>query len=300
MIKNILSFIENAPKKPLLCIAGPTSAGKTGISIQIAKKINGEIINVDSKQVYKGIAISTGQATQEEMQGVSHYLLNFVDPSYNYTIHEHKNEAIACIEDIHSRGKIPILVGGTGLIINSITQNFQLRPHSNNNELKAELEKLTSEELWEKITKIDPDYAKKTHMNNRVRVIRALEMYNTTQKKMSEGSKGEELYSSLIVMPNIDREALYKKIDKRAIEIWNGGLKDEARVLFDKKLDEKLPALMSLGIPEAFRYFRNEITNEEAITSMQQKTRNYAKRQLTWWRNDERVQEISSTDFSNT
>ncbi len=291
MISSLLSnFLKKANKPPVIAIVGPTGAGKSQLSIEIAKEVNGEIINADSKQLYKGLKITTGVIKDEEKEGIPHHLFSYIEPEIIFTVEDHRKDALLKIEEILSKKKIPILVGGTGLFINALTQNFDIPKNSMNWELKKELDKKSSDELWNELNKIDPEYAKITHKNNRVIVIRALEFFYMTNQKKSKVDKGEEKFSVLILMPKIkDREELYEHINKRAEYIWKNGLLDEAKVLFDKRLDEKLPALKSIGIPEAFSFFRKEISEEEAIEQMQQKSRNYAKRQMTWWRNDERV-----------
>lgn len=291
---NMVDFLNSTGTKPkLIAVVGPTGAGKTGLSLQVAKKFNGEIINADSKQLYKGLQISSGGISKAEMQGIPHHLFYYVDPSIAYTVEDHRRDALACIAEIHAKGKIPILVGGTGLFINALTENFDLPESSFDLKIRARLEEKNSDELWETLNTIDPAYAEITHKNNRIRVIRALELFEITGQKKSEMTKSESPFDCLILMPKIeDREVLYKRIDERAKQIWHSGLLTEAKALFDRKLDEILPAFKTIGIPEAFAFFRGEISEEEAISTMQQKSRNYAKRQMTWWRGDERVHEV--------
>ena len=290
----ISQFLKIHKKPALLCIVGPTGSGKTKLSLEIAKQYNGEIINADSKQVYKNIEITSGQIPKEEQENISHHLFGYIDPSITYTVMDHCNDALSCIQEIHKQNKLPILTGGTGLFINALTQNFDLPSQSLSAEIRKELEEKDNDTLWEELLKVDPEYTKITHKNNRVRVIRALEVFLSTGEKKSEISRSEEIFDVLILMPEIkSREDLYEKINARAKEIWNSGTIKEAQNLLErvseKKLEKTLPALTAIGIPEAFDYLENKTTEEEAIEKMQQKSRNYAKRQMTWWRKDSRV-----------
>jgi tRNA dimethylallyltransferase len=277
---------------PLIAIVGPTGAGKTEISLKIAQQFGGEIINADSKQLYKGLETTTGVIPENERQNIPHHLFSYIDPSQSFNVYQHRIDALEVIKKIHSKKAIPILVGGTGLFINSITQNYSFSKYENKQ--KDTLETKTSEELWELLKDVDPEYTKKTDKNNTRRVILALRHFSMTGEKKSEVTKNKHVFESFIVMPKIEnREILYAHINQRAQDIWSSGLLTEAKILFDKGLDPELPALKSIGIPESFSFFKQEISEVDAIISMQQKSRNYAKRQMTWWRNDARVHMFS-------
>ena len=290
IIENFLTRPSSLPK--IIAIVGPTASGKTAMSIQAAKNFNGEVINADSKQLYKGIPITSAMISEEEKEGVPHHLFEYVDVSQNYTVEQHRSDALQVIDKLLKENRLPILVGGTGLFINALTQNFDIPKNSTNEELQKELEEKDSQTLWEELLKVDPQYAETTHMNNRVRVIRALEVFYTTGKKKSEATQAKHLFDVLILMPKIDREALYERINIRAEHMWHNGVLDEAKALMKQNLDERLPALTAIGIPEAFAFLKGELDEKTALEKMQQKTRNYAKRQLTWWRNDDRVIEV--------
>lgn len=295
MFNKIQKFLKETSLKkrnPLLAIVGPTGAGKTEVSLKIAKEVQGEIINADSKQLYKGLETTTGAILVSETQGIKHHLFSYIDPSEAYSVFQHRKDALKVIDDIHKRDKIPILVGGTGLFIKSIIENYDFPDYQNSfNFVEERFEALSTNDLWKMLEKIDPDYLEKTDKNNRRRVISALLYFERTRLKKSKAKTQDELFHSLVLMPAIQsRDLLYDHINKRAEQIWSSGLLDEAKILYERKLDENLPALKSIGIPEAFAFFRGEISEDEAIERMQQKSRNYAKRQLTWWRGDEKVQ----------
>lgn len=277
---------------PLIAIVGPTGSGKTDISLEIAKKFGGEIINADSKQLYKGLETTTGVISKEERENIPHYLFSYIDPAESFNVYQHRIDALKVIKKTHSQKSIPILVGGTGLFINSITQNYNFLSYENKQ--KDTFDTKTPDELWSLLKEVDPEYTNKTDKNNTRRVIFALRHFAMTGEKKSEVAKNKNIFESLIIMPKIEnRDILYAHINKRAKEIWKSGLLSEAQVLFERGLDPELPALKSIGIPEAFSFFKQELSELDAITSMQQKSRNYAKRQMTWWRNDNRVHVFS-------
>ena len=296
-IQKITSFLKTNPQG-ILAIVGPTSGGKTAISLDIAEKIGGEIINADSKQVYQGLTVTTGHISEKEMRGIPHHLFGYVSPETVFTVKEHCDDAVLKIKQILQRKKAPILVGGTGLFINALTLNLKIPASSVNKDLSKKLAQKTTAELWQELLKVDSDYANKTHPNNRLRVIRALEVFYVSGQKKSQAGQGNELFPSMIMMPQInDRSVLYEKINNRTEFIWQHGLLEEAQVFFAAGTNENLPAMKSIGIPEAFAFFKKELTAAEALEKMKKKSRNYAKRQLTWWRNDERVIKINIEEF---
>ena len=290
LVKQIKDFLKTADKPAILAIVGPIGSGKTTFSIQIAKQISGEIINADSKQLYRGLEVTNGCISESEKHSIPHYLFSEVDPSQNFTVVQHRQAALSIIKKIHQRQHIPILVGGTGLFVQSLLENFNIPENSVDPLLRKKLEQKNKSELWQELQRVDPEYAKTTHENNQVRVIRALEVFYLTGQKKSYAQKKEKVFSELILLPKIEnREKLYALINNRALKIWKNGLLEEAQQLLSRNLNENLPALKTIGIPEAFAFLRKEISEEEAILQMQKKSRNYAKRQMTWWRKQKNV-----------
>lgn len=283
------AFLKKA-KKPLLVITGPTASGKTAASIGLAKKVNGEIVNADSRQMFKELDIITNKITKEEMENVPHHLFSFLEPNEEFTVTQWKTAAEEKCSEILKSNKTPILVGGTGLYINAITKNFDVPKVPPNQEIRGKLEQFSNEELWEKLSMVDKKSAEKIPMQNRKYLIRALEIYEITKKPKSEIASVEKPnFESLIFGVAVNREELYERINKRTKELIEFGAIDEVKKLLEKGYKKSDPAMISHGVPEAIDYLENKITIEEFVNKMQQNTRNYAKRQLTWWRRDKRV-----------
>ena len=282
-------------KIKVYAIVGPTGSGKTALSIELAKNINAEIINADSKQVYKGIPITTGCISKKEEQGIIHHLFNFCPLDKIYSVVEFRKDIEKKIYEINKKKKNIIIAGGTSLLIYSLLENYQFPMSSYDPDYVKVINKKTSDELWNDLNKVDSVYAQKIHKNNRRRVLRALEVFHSTTTKMSDLKKKPSLFDIEIYMPKIkNRDILYDKINQRAEYIWNNGLLEEARALLDMNLDPSLPALTSIGIKEAFDYLKNKITKDQALDSMRQRSRRYAKRQMTWWRSNGNLKEAGS------
>lgn len=272
---------------PVIVIVGPTAVGKTSLSIELAKKFNGEIISGDSMQVYRGLNIGTAKITSEEMEGIKHHLIDVTEPAEPFTAAKFQLETRRLIELIHKRGKTPIIVGGTGLYIQSVFYDYDFGNSSGDKAYRLELELLDNDALWQKLNQLDPKSATLIHANNKRRVIRALEVMHSTGKPFSEYQIHHEqnkLYKPLFLGLDLTREILYQRINDRVDEMFKQGLEAEARALYMQKLVD-VPAIKGIGYKELFAYFEGNISLEEAKSLIQKNSRHFAKRQLTWFRN---------------
>ncbi|MDD4352477.1 MAG: tRNA (adenosine(37)-N6)-dimethylallyltransferase MiaA [Candidatus Gracilibacteria bacterium] len=282
-------------KKPLICLIGPTASGKTALSLELAKKFNGEIVSADSRQIYRGMDIGTAKISKEERQGVPHHLLDIIDPDQDFSVAEFKRLAVEKIEDILQRGKVPFLVGGTMLYIDAVTKNFEIPEVEPDLELRKKLEAKELQLLVAELAKLDPEAAKSIDTDNPRRVSRALEYCLKTGKNFSEaGSKGPKLFDELILGIDLPREELYKRIDARVEEQLKNGLLAETKELAAKYTWD-LPSMSGIGYKQMGMYLRGDLSLEEALEILKIDTRRYAKRQLTWWRGDERIRWISDS-----
>lgn len=276
----------------LIVIVGPTGVGKTKLSIELAKKYDGEIINYDSTQVYKELDIATAKVTELEKENIPHHLIDIKELDEIYTVYDFKRDAIKLIDDIKGRGKTPILVGGTGLYITSLLYDYKLEEEKIN---EMESDK-TNEELYEMVKKLDSNTL--IHKNNRKRLIRYLSYYKATGKKLNEKEISNDMvYDSLIIGLTTDRDILYDRINKRVDIMLLNGLEEEAKSIYDKNIRSKA-VMTPIGYKELFEYFDGLITKEEAIDKIKQRSRNYAKRQYTWFRNKMNVKWFD-TNFEN-
>ncbi len=286
LLTEFLQEAKKLSKKPLVALIGPTASGKTALSLMIAEKFNGEVISADSRQVYKYMDIGTEKILPSHMKGIPHHLLDVVEPPEEFNLSDYKRLATIAITDILKRGKLPILCGGTGLYINAVIQNYEIPKVPPNPKLREELEKFARTQgataLHELLQKKDHASASHIHPNNVRYVIRALEILEAGKKK--EPQKGESLYHVFSAGINWPREKLYERINKRVEDQLKRGLLDEIKFLLDKGYDEKLPSMSSLGYLEMIPYIKGKITLEEAMRAIQQNTRHYAKRQITWFR----------------
>ncbi|WP_195428151.1 tRNA (adenosine(37)-N6)-dimethylallyltransferase MiaA [Clostridium sp. D46t1_190503_E9] len=293
-------------KEKVLVIAGPTAVGKTDLSIKLAKELNGEIISTDSMQIYKYMDIGSAKITKEEMCGVPHHMIDVVDPSTPFSVADYKEMAQKCIDDIISRGKLPILTGGTGLYINALTCNMNFTEAENDLDYRNELEELAEEHgneyIHNMLKEIDPISYKEIHYNNRKRVIRALEVYKLTKKPFSSFNAGEEFYNgpydvSYYVL-NMDREKLYNRINLRVDIMMDKGLLEECIKLKEMGYNSSVQSMQGIGYKEIFYYLEGKISIDEAVEMIKQGSRNYAKRQLTWFRRDPRAIFLDKDLFS--
>ena len=275
-------------KKRVLAIAGPTASGKTKLAIEKAKELDGEIISADSRLVYKGFDIATAKPTVEEREGIPHYLIDVVEPEYDYSVADFKKEAEQKIDDIISRGKLPIVAGGTGLYFRILLENYALPKIDCKPELRQELEQISNEDLYKELCEKDPVYAKKVHPNNKVRLVRVLEVIRTLDKPFSEacGLKEPE-YDVKWLFPKIEsREVLYDRINKRVDIMIENGIVDETKYLLNKH--GRIKNLVgTIGYQEMIAYLDGKCSLEEAAETLKMNTRRYAKRQLTWFRRTE-------------
>jgi len=277
--------------KPVIVITGPTASGKTKVSIELAKRINGEIISADSMQIYKYMDIGTAKVTEEEKQGIMHHLLDIVDPRQTFSVAEFKELALQCIREITQKGKNPIIAGGTGLYINALIYNVQFSEADIDENLRKALEKEALEKgneyLYEKLAKIDPVKASQIHKNNLKRIIRALEVYEKTKKAPSYhesmSMKVPPEYNFIVFGINMKREVLYDRINRRVDMMMESGLVEEVENLYRHDMLGET-AIQGLGYKEIIWYLRGEATLDEAVRILKRNTRRYAKRQMTWFK----------------
>lgn len=296
----------NSNKDKLIIISGPTAAGKTALSIKLAQDIGGSIISADSMQVYKGMDIGSAKISEEEMDGVKHYLIDILDPKDDFDIAQFKYYAREAMKDIKASGKIPIVVGGTGFYIQALLYDIDFNVNADEDtSLRDELTKLAQEKgneyLHNMLSEIDPVSADLIHANNTKRVIRAIEYYRLTGEKISEHNKDQRekkspyLYKYFVI--NMDRDKLYDGIDKRVDIMVENGLLNEVKALKDAGLSKENVSMQGLGYKEILDYLDGKISLEEAVEIIKRDTRHFAKRQLTWFRREENVTWINKEDF---
>ena len=284
-------------QKPIvIVICGPTASGKTALSIELAKKINGEIVSADSMQIYKDMNIGSAKVTKEEAQGIKHYLIDCVSPDERYSVADYKRDATNAIQAILQKGKIPIVVGGTGLYINSLIYEISYQDIEIDDVYRAELEKLKEEKgmpyLYEQALKIDPEAAQKISATDFKRVARILEIYHATGKtkteQETESRLNENPYDYKVFAIDYDREKLYERINRRVDIMWQNGLIQEVKGLL-KKYKEMPTAMQGTGYKEVKYYLDGKLTEREMLELIKQETRRYAKRQFTWFKKNKQT-----------
>ena len=283
-------------KDKVIVICGPTASGKTALSIELAKKVNGEIISCDSMQIYKDMNIGTAKPTIEEMQGIKHYLLDFVSPNERYSVADFKKDAKNAIKEILSKGKVPIIVGGTGLYLDSLIYEIEYQniefDEKYRKELEQEVEEKGLEELYEQAKKIDPVAIEKISKNDKKRILRILEIYHATGKNKTEqeieSRKNEVEYDYKVYAISWDREELYARINKRVDLMIEQGLIDEVKNIL-QKYEQFATAMQGLGYKEVVDYLQSNCTKQEMIEKIKMETRRYAKRQMTWFRKNKQT-----------
>jgi len=291
----------------VIVIFGPTASGKTRLSIELAKRIGGEIISADSMQIYKFMDIGTAKPTKDEMDGIKHYMIDEVYPDEEFSVAKFKKLALKYIEEIISKGKIPIIVGGTGLYINSLIYNIDFSEVETDWNLRKKLKKEADEKgnayLHDKLKAIDPEAAEKIHENDVKRIIRAIEVYELTGKTISYLQKISRLkppeYNYIKFGLTMDRAKLYDRINKRVDIMMENGLVNEVEKLVELGYDKNAIAMQGLGYKEILAYIRGECSMDEAVEILKRETRRYAKRQITWFKRIEDVNWIDMDRFSN-
>ncbi|MGX7244015.1 tRNA (adenosine(37)-N6)-dimethylallyltransferase MiaA [Enterococcus quebecensis] len=273
--------------KKVLVIVGPTAVGKTALSIKLAKKLNGEIISGDSMQVYKGLDIGTAKVTEEERDGIVHHLIDCRDVSETYSAADFQKEGRLAIDSIVKKGKLPIVVGGTGLYVQALLYDFELGSQDESTEIRDKYRQFAeangNQQLWELLQEKDPQAAESIHFNNQVKVIRALEVFDKTGHSILAPKKApKQLYDYLLIGLETDRGLLYDRINTRVDLMIEQGLLNEAGLLHQRQTQQ---SIQGIGYKEFFPYFEGRETLEEAIEQVKQNSRRYAKRQLTWFRN---------------
>lgn len=283
-------------KIPIVVIVGPTASGKTELSVKLAKKLDAEIISADSMQIYKNMHIASAAADEEEKEGIPHHLLEFLEPTESFSVADFVKKAATLIEDIAGRGKAVIIVGGTGLYINSLVDNITFSEDPVSDTLRAELtekfDKIGGQAMLEELRAFDPDSADRLHPNNKKRIIRAFEIYLSTGITMTRQLEASRLIASpykpfMIGIGFSDRELLYERINLRVDKMLEKGLLSEAEAAY--KNQNAATASQAIGHKELFPYFSGDLTLEAAAEALKASTRRYAKRQLTWFRKDERI-----------
>ena len=291
-------------KIPVIAVVGPTASGKSDLAVEICLKFNGEAVSADSMQIYKGLDISTAKPSEEEKKGVPHHMMDFLDNTETFSVAEYQKLAGECIRDIHSRGKLPVIVGGTGLYIDTLLNNVQLTEDSFDEAVREKLlERVENEgvgSLLDELQEIDPEYAAKMHPNNVKRIVRALEVWyssGTTMTQQIENSHAESPYEVLFIgLDAKDRDFLYERINRRVGIMLENGLESEARDYLSQK--NTSTSSQAIGCKELKPYFDGEISLSEAADNLRQATRRYAKRQLTWFRRNKDINWFMLDSFS--
>ena len=298
----------NKGNKPLIILTGPTAVGKTALSIRLAKAVNGGIISADSMQVYKMMDIGTAKITPEEMQDVKHYLIDEFMPDEDFNVVKFKQLALTYMEEIYAKGKIPIIVGGTGFYIQAILNDIDFTETDEDTSYREHLRQVADERgaefLYEQLREIDEEATKTIHQNNVKRVIRALEYYHQTGKKISEHNEEqkqkESPYNFAYFVLNHDRNILYDRIEKRIDIMMEQGLVGEVSSLYNKGYTKDLVSMQGLGYKEIIDYLEGECTLEEAIYVLKRDTRHFAKRQLTWFKREKEVIWLNKSEFDDS
>lgn len=300
--------MSSLPK--IVVVLGPTASGKTSLGIQLAKKFNGEVVSVDSRQVYKKMDIATAKPVGRwkkvswggkvyVVEGVPHYMIDIIDPGTDLSLADYKRQAIERIYSILERGKVPFIVGGTGLYIWSIVDNLDIPNIPPNKKLRRGLERKPLSKLVAMLKKLDPEAFKRVDLNNGRRVVRALEVAILSgQSFVEQRKKGEPLFEALQIGISHPREELYARISRRIDEEMYSGLIEETTALLKQKYDWILPSMTGIGYKQIAAYLRGEMTLEQAISDMKRDTRRYARRQMTWFKRDTRIQWVEGGDVA--
>ena len=278
----------------IVVLVGPTAVGKTYVSVELAKRLNTEIISADSMQIYKEMNIGTAKITREEAQGIIHHMIDIIKPDESFSVSEFKSESEKIIDNILEKSQIPIIVGGSGLYVNSLIYDLDFGNAKSDNKIRDYFTSLYNEHgedfLYEKLKRVDPESAEKIHKNNVKRVIRALEVHEITGQKFSELNtdirKQSKKYDCILVGLNMDRKMLYERINKRVDKMLSDGLIEEVKSLIEKGYDKNLVSMQGIGYKEIVDYLEGNIDLEETLNILKRNTRRFAKRQFTWFLRD--------------
>lgn len=305
MMEQAIADNTGCKKRPLIVLTGPTAVGKTKLSIALAKAVNGEIISADSMQVYKYMDIGSAKITPQEMQGVKHYLVDELDPGDTFHVVRFKELAVQAMQEIYDKGKLPILVGGTGFYIQAVLYNIDFTENEEDSVFRRELEEYAQKEgakaLHMRLEAVDAQAAAQIHPNNIKRVIRAIEFYKKTGEKISQHNEQERQklssYNSAYFVLNDDRQVLYERIDRRVDQMMEQGLEDEVRRLMAMGYTKDMVSMQGLGYKELMEAFDGAYSVEEAVRIIKRDTRHFAKRQLTWFKRERDVYWIDKQQF---
>jgi len=282
------------PHHKLIVILGPTASGKSDLAVKLAKRFNGEIVSADSRQIYQEMDIGTAKPNKKQMSGVSHHLIDVVKPNQGFTLAQYKKLAVKIIKDIQERGRLPFLVGGTGLYIQAVVDNLKIPPVKPNKKIRKRLAELTNQELFSQLEKLDPLTAAAIDRHNKRRLIRALEVCLVTKNPFSkQREKGQPLFNICQIGLKINKEALNKKIAQRVEKMTQTGLVREVKKII-QNYSLYLPAMSGIGYQEISQYLQDKITLEKAKELIKQHTRQYARRQMTWFKKDKRIHWIKT------
>ena len=297
-------MFNKSDKIPLVVIFGPTASGKSDLAIKVCKEIGGEVVTADSMQIYKGMDIGTAKPDLEEMQGVPHYMIDVAEPTENYSLARYVEEATKVIENIWQNGKIPVLAGGTGLYIDTLINGMVLSETNTDEEYRKSLYDLAqqngNEYVHNFLKEVDLKSAENIHPNNLKRVIRALEFYKVSGKKQSEhiekAEKSETPYNTFKFGISLDRELLYERINKRVDIMFEKGLVAEVEELKNNGVDERYTSMQAIGYKEVLLYLNGNLDFDEMSELLKKATRNYAKRQITWFKREQDTMWIDPKD----
>ncbi len=292
----------------IICIVGPTASGKTALSIALAKELGSEIVSADSMQIYKGMDIGTAKPTEEEMEGIPHHMLSIIEPDEDYSVARYVSEASACVDGILAKGKTPIIVGGTGLYIDSLVRGTEFAEFEEDKEYRNELfsvyEKEGASKLHRMLSEVDPERAAQIHKNNVKRVIRALEVYKATGRTISEHDtetqkKPPKYDATYIGLMYEDRQKLYDRINLRVDLMEKAGLLSEVKRILESGISPKATSMQAIGYKEFVSFFEGKCSLEEAKEAIKQGSRRYAKRQMTWFKRNEKTNWIAADKAKN-
>lgn len=286
----------------VIIIAGPTAVGKSKLAVELAKKLNTEIISADSMQIYRNLDIGTAKITQSEMQGIKHHLINIIEPTDEFSVMQFQKMALEIIESLHNKGKIPIICGGTGLYIDSLTHNFDfmnIKPDQNLRENLETIYKNNPQDLLDMVLNIDKDYYSHIKIREMKKMIRIIEVFKYSGKKINYFRSSNSKNNYYLFVLNDNRESLYSRINSRVDHMLNLGLIDEVRLLIENGVNSNCQSMKAIGYKEVISYINNEISKSEMIDLLKKNSRNYAKRQLTWFRRNEFSNWIDVSNFNN-